>query len=63
MPAARYHDATECRASQVRIAAIARDRPAARDALRHISHLDQWPNTEGNAKSYVNVLPWLMQRD
>jgi len=43
-------------------AALAGDRNAARDAFRHVSHLQDWPKG-GRHDFYLYVLPWLMQRD
>jgi hypothetical protein len=43
-------------------AALAGDRSAARDAFRHVSHLEEWPKG-GRHDFYLYVLPWLMQRD
>jgi hypothetical protein len=43
-------------------ATVAGDRDAAREAFRHVTHLDSWP--EGGRKTfYLTVLPWIMSAD
>jgi hypothetical protein len=43
-------------------AALAGDRAAAREAYRHITHLEYWPKG-GRHDFYLYVLPWLFERD
>jgi len=43
-------------------AALAGDRSAAREAFRHVTHLEYWPKGE-KRDFYLTVLPWLMERD
>jgi hypothetical protein len=43
-------------------AVAAGDRDAAREAFRHITHLEYWPNG-GRGVFYLTVLPWIMSAD
>jgi hypothetical protein len=43
-------------------AAMAGDRRAAREAFRHVTHLDEWPDG-GTANFFLRTLPWMMERD
>jgi hypothetical protein len=43
-------------------AAMAHDRSATREAFRHITHIDEWPEG-GTPRFFLTVLPWMMQRD
>jgi hypothetical protein len=38
------------------------DRVAAREAFRHVTHLDYWPNG-GQHAFYLEILPWIMERE
>jgi hypothetical protein len=43
-------------------ASTAADRKVAREAYRHITHIDEWP-VGGIHRFFLTVLPWMMQRD
>jgi hypothetical protein len=43
-------------------AALAGDRAAAREAYRHVGHIDEWP-VGGVSDFFLRVLPWIMERD
>lgn len=42
-------------------AVMAGDRETAREAYRHISHIDEWP-VGGTHQFFLTVLPWIMNR-
>lgn len=41
---------------------MAGDREAAREAFRHITHIDEWPHGD-TGDFFRTVLPWIMERD